>query len=369
MKVVILGGGIAGLCMGIYLHQNNIEVSVNERQVFAAVGGHAFLMHHDGIAVLKELIGEQDCVMPGRVVDTFIFRDPGGQVVTEQHLADWHCFKRTDLLECLRGLIPAEKLVDNRIFSHFLYEGPKVIAAVFRNGDIEYGDLFIGADGANSVVRRAVLGEVAFMTGKVKEVVGIARHQQLAESFKGRFIKFQHPAKGLSFGMIPTSEAEVVWFMQYDPSAGDVPEDAEQRHSEAYPEMIRELCLNNLTDFPAEVQEILKQNDFTTSYIWNTRDFDLLPAFHSNNVVLIGDAAHVALPFTSAGTTNAMVDAKVLTESLLNNSDSQSAFKEYYRIRSVAVAHHIKLGRELRDAFLNPSAMFALPLITAQVND
>jgi FAD-dependent urate hydroxylase len=369
MKVVILGGGIAGLCMGIYLHQHHIEVSVNERQVFTAVGGHAFLMHHDGIAVLKELIGEQDCAMPGRVVDTFIFRDPGGQVVTEQHLPDWHCFKRTDLLECLRELIPAAKLIDNRIFSHFIYEGTKIIAAAFRNGDIEYGDLFIGADGANSAVRKAVLGEVVFQPGKVKEVVGIARHQQLAQTFKGRFIKFQHPAKGLSFGMIPTSEAEVVWFMQYDPSAGDVPEDDEQRSSEKYPELIRDLCLNNLADFPADVQQILKENDFTTSYIWNTRDFDLLPAFHHENVVLIGDAAHVALPFTSAGTTNAMVDAKVLMESLLKNKDMHLAFKDYYRIRSVPIAHHVKLGRELRDAFLNPSAMFALPLITAQVND
>ena len=79
MKVVILGGGIAGLCMGIYLHQNNIEVSVNERQVHAAVGGHAFLMHHDGTTVLHELIGNRECAIPGKLVDTFIFKDPAGR--------------------------------------------------------------------------------------------------------------------------------------------------------------------------------------------------------------------------------------------------------------------------------------------------
>jgi len=36
MKVVILGGGIAGLCMGIYLHRNNITAVVNEKQLYTA---------------------------------------------------------------------------------------------------------------------------------------------------------------------------------------------------------------------------------------------------------------------------------------------------------------------------------------------
>lgn len=367
MKVVILGGGIAGLCMGIYLHQNNIEVSVNERHVYAAAGGHAFLMHHDGIAVLKELIADHLCDIPGCVVDTFIYKDPLGTVVSEQYLEDWHCFKRTGLLACLRSLLPAEKLIDNRMFSHFIYEQEHIVAAAFVNGEVEYGDVFIGADGANSVVRKQTLGAVNFEPGRVKEVVGIAQHPEIAKTFHQRFTKFQHKDKGLSFGLIPTSVTEVVWFMQYDPTAGDVPEGAEQREAADYPELIRQLCLNNLNDFPDEVKAILAVNDFSTSYIWNTRDFDVLPEFHHHNVVLIGDAAHVALPFTSAGTTNAMLDAKVLMECLLVYPELQLAFREYHRIRSVSLKEHVKLGRELRDDFLSPKATFALPLITAQV--
>lgn len=369
MKVVVIGGGIAGLCMGIYLHQNHFEVSVHEREVYAAVGGHAFLMHHDGIAVLKELIGYQDCAVPGRIVDTFTFKDPAGTVITEQHLSDWHCFKRTDLLECLRSLLPAACLVDDQIFSHFIYEQDQIVAAAFKNGDIVYGDLFIGADGANSAVRKEIIGQVTFVPGRVKEVVGIAQHKALAEELQGRFSKFQHAQKGLSFGLIPTSDTEVVWFMQYDPLAGDVPDDLESRNSKAYPEMIKTLCMQNLNGFSTEVHQILAVNDFTTSYVWNTRDFDLLPSFHQNNVVLIGDAAHVALPFTSAGTTNAMVDAKVLTESLLAHSDLETAFSAYHRLRADSISHHVKLGRELRDAFLSPAAIFSLPLITAQIKD
>lgn len=359
MKVVVLGGGIAGLCMGIYLHQHNFEVSVNERQLFSAVGGHAFLMHHDGIAVLKELAASSGYDLPGKQVDMFMLRNVDGEVLTAHILQEWQCFKRTDLLKCLTHLLPQEKQKHQRTFSNFVYKNDHIIAAEFSNGELEYGDIFVGADGANSVVRKQLFGEIKFQPGRVKEVVGIAHHPELASSLKGKFTKFQQRDKALSFGLIPTSDTEVVWFMQYDPSRADV--------DHGQPEQIKALCEELLKDFPPEVSSILSVNDFLTSYIWNTRDFDLLPTFHHQNVVLIGDAAHVALPFTSAGTTNAMMDAKVLTECLGNNADYTTAFKAYYTSRSAGVAEHIHLGRKLRDSFLDPDSAFSIPLITERV--
>jgi len=364
MKIVILGGGIAGLCMGIYLHQNQIDFSINERQTHAAVGGHAFLMHHDGFTVLQEIAAYTACYLPGRKVDTFVSKDPSGEILAEHQLHDWQCFKRTELLDCLMGMLPAEHLHSGRVFSHFIYEGERAVAAAFHNGEREYGDIFVGADGANSAVRHKIFGEVTFKPGKVKELVGIARHPELAVSLQGKFTKYQQENKGLSFGVIPTSETEVVWFMQYDPALGDVPEGADARAALSYPEKLRAQCAELLKDFPEEVQAVLAVNDFRTSYVWNTRDFDLLPDFHHQNIVLIGDAAHVALPFTSAGTTNAMMDAKILTQCLLLYEDDDLAFSAYYRIRAGHVEQHVKLGRELRDAFLDPSATLKIPLIS-----
>ena len=104
-----------------------------------------------------------------------------------------------------------------------------------------------------------------------------------------------------------------------------------------------------------EAKAILDSNNFETSYIWKTRDFDLLPSFHKKNVVLIGDAAHQALPFTSAGTTNAILDAKVLAATLSENSDLEKAFDLLYEYRKDDVLQHIQLGRDLKNEFLNPS--------------
>jgi FAD-dependent urate hydroxylase len=59
---------------------------------------------------------------------------------------------------------------------------------------------------------------------EVKEVVGVAKNAELAANIKHSFNKYQRRDIGLSFGMIPTSEEEFVWFMQYDPSRDDVPD-------------------------------------------------------------------------------------------------------------------------------------------------
>jgi len=363
MKVVILGGGIAGLCMGIYLHQHDIEVCVNERQVFTVVGGHAFLMHHDGITVLNELANKSKLHLPGRPVHTFMLKDPDGALIMELPLEDWQCFKRTDLLACLNQLLPESHIKNNRVFSHFIYEDQKIVAAAFLNGELEFGDIFIGADGANSVVRKALFGEMKFESGRVKEVVGIIQHAELANLVQGKFTKFQQQDKGLSFGLIPTSGTEMVWFMQYDPLLGDIPDGITERSSDQYHELLHQLCVNLLKDFPVEVKTVLDHNDFHTSYIWNTRDFDLLPTFHFQNIVLIGDAAHVALPFTSAGTTNAMLDARVLSQCLLDYPDYDKAFSAYYQKRANSIKEHITMGRNLRDSFLNPVSSISIPLI------
>ena len=350
MKVVIIGGGIAGLSLGLFLHKNKISVVINERSVGIPTLGHAFLMHSDGLNILRELTGDKMVPLPGNVINSYSLRRPDGAEIKRLHLKSWKCIKRRQLISFLYSLYPVfshECIREGRAFSHFIYREGRIIAAAFLNGDVEYGDVFVGADGGNSRVRELIFGRVHFTPVTVKEVVGVAYNEKIGKTHPSIFTKFQHRSTGLAFGFIPISHIEFVWFLQYDPAISDV--------TDSTPEELRSFCFHLLENFPAVVGELLDSSDFTTSYIWNTRDFDLLPAFHKDNVVLMGDAAHLALPFTSAGTTNALADAKMLSMCLVNNiSDYQKAFREYYQERSGEVASHVTLGRELKKIFLNP---------------
>ena len=371
MKVVIIGGGIAGLTLANFLIGDQFEVVVNERAIGSLGGGHAFLMHSDGLSVLQELaevntavsddcqIADQSTNLPGQLVEQFSLRRPDGKEVQHLPLDNWRCIKRTELSQYLYAKLPDSAIRNNRRFTHFIYEEDQIVAAGFENGEVEYGDLFIGADGGFSRVREAVWGTTAFVSGRVKEVVGIASNRELAEKYRGTFNKFQREDSGLAFGMIPSSGDELVWFMQYDPEISDIASET-QADLEAF-------CHRMMADFPALVTDILNSNDFSNSYIWKTRDFEVLSSFSHNNVVLIGDAAHLALPFTSAGTTNAMIDARMLASNL-KQMNYPDAFQSYYEQRSKEVAAHLKLGRALRDVFLTPSTFpetqFQIPLIT-----
>lgn len=363
MKFVIIGGGIGGLTMGIFLHKKGADVVVNERALNVPVGGNAFLMHAEGVSILKELSsGFNPKAIPGKFIDQFSLRKPSDEEIKFQKLDPWQCIKRKDIVEFLYTLLPSEKIIHGRVFSHFLYKNEKAIAAVFRNGDIEYGDVFIGADGGNSHVRSAIFGETNFTPIEVKELVGLMQNKELSARLGNRFTKFQHDKKSISFGVIPSSESEVVWYIQYDPNIMDVEENN--------PAAMKMFCTELLKDFPDLVQEILEAEDYTSTYIWHTKDFDLLPSFHKNNVVLIGDAAHLALPFTSAGTTNALVDAHTLQSLLMGKEDIETAFQKYHKLRAEHIAKQIQLGRDIKKDFLNPASRnedeMVIPLITRQ---
>lgn len=365
MKVVIIGGGIAGLALGIFLRKENIEAVINERLLNTPARGHAFLMHADGLSELKGLNPDAQAALPGKMVNDFILKRPCGKEIKHLHLDAWKCIKRADLIHFLKNMFPKEQVKEGRDFLHFVYEHDKIVAAAFTNGEVEYGDIFVGADGGNSKVRELLFGKVAFTPVAVKEIIGVSYNEKLAQTQSGTFTKYQHNTKGLAFGMIPTCKNEFVWFMQYDAADCDV-----ENHS---PEALSSFCSRLLKDFPPEVNELLSTNDFTTSYVWNTRDFDLLPAFHQKNVVLIGDAAHLSLPFTSAGTTNAIIDAKTVACGLTKFNDHEKAFEQYYYQRAKEIEKHILLGRELKSIFLNPQDQkdddIPVPLIAQKDND
>lgn len=365
MKVVIIGGGIAGLTAAILFQIKNWTVVVNEKSSSIANRGFAFLMSSDGLSILNEFMASADIQLNRQSVNLFSLKRPNNDEVIKIQLDGWSCMKRIDLITFLYSFFTKDTLKEGRSFSHFIYENNNAVAAVFENGEIEYGDLFIGADGSNSKVRELLFGKVNFTAIEVKEIVGVSHKPWNNDNKDVLFQKIQSTQKGLAFGYIPVAKNEVVWFMQFDVKL-------EVGIDEKNPESVKTFCLDMLKDFPIEVKEILEANDFSETYFWNTRDFDVLPSFHKNNIAIIGDAAHLALPFTSAGTTNAVLDAKALFESFELYPDYQNAFDYFYKTRSPSLKSHLEQGRELKKLFLNPASYsergFILPLVSDRKN-
>jgi 2-polyprenyl-6-methoxyphenol hydroxylase-like FAD-dependent oxidoreductase/predicted DsbA family dithiol-disulfide isomerase len=358
MKIVIIGGGIAGLALSHLMIQKGHEIVINERCNEIPLTGNAFMMHEEALTILKNILGPE-MKMPGSMIDTFILKRPNDEEVKYTKMEAWQCVKRVDLVKTLLAPLDKNIIKFGRSFSYFIYKNNKAVAAVFENGDVEVGDVFVGADGCNSQVRQLLFGETKFTDVEVKEILGIVRNVEITKQLKGVFTKYQDAEKGISFGCIPISETECVWFNQFDVSLCHDSLDSKAA--------LKNFSSQILKDFPAQVQTILAATDFNESYLWNTKDFDPLSSFHAKNIVLIGDAAHLALPFTSAGTTNALYDAAEMAAVLEDEKDLEKAFTQFYQKRIESIKEHVMLGRKLKKDFLFPSQIgekdIQIPLI------
>ncbi|MDH4462315.1 MAG: DsbA family protein [Flectobacillus sp.] len=363
MKIVIIGGGIAGLTLAGFLQKQGVEFVVNERNPTLPTRGNSFLMHTEGYAIIDSLSQNSLNYCLGEEIDTFRLYKPNGEEVIQTNIEPWRCMRRSDLINHLFELIKDKSTLKfNRSFSRFIYENGKIIAVEFKNGEIEYGDIFVGADGGNSPIREAIHGPTAYTPVNVKEILGNVRDKEIIKRYSGVFTKYQSDKEGLSFGFIPTHHDELVWYIQFDTSRNDI--------TEYTPEELEAFTKGLVKEFPQVVQDILAKNDFTQSYVWHTRDFDPLKAFHKDNVVLIGDAAHLALPFTSAGTTNALIDAYVLAQQLENNTtDYQQSFNNLYDLRINTISEQTKLGRDLKKSFLTPNNKKAIEIPLTNVQE
>lgn len=356
-KTVIIGGGIAGLSLAIAMRKAGYEVVVCEREEKSHSNGHAFLIHPDAMAVLEKVVETDPYhLMPGRSIDRLLLKNSSDEVVEDMALEGWVCMKRCEAIGALASQLPDGVVQYGRSFSHFIHENDQVVAVAFTSGDVEYGDWFIGSDGARSAVRKALFGPTNYTPVLVKEILGTIANQELFDKHPHMFTKYLSRDKGLAIGFIPCNDSELIWFMQFDVSLCKTPLDTQEE--------IAAFCQQAVREFPEEVKQLMECESVVANYVWHTTDFELLPSFHSGNVLLIGDAAHVALPFTSAGVTNALLDVDCLMQLLSETNDLSLIGERLYALRGPQVKNHVAMGREIRASFLKGSDQSVkLPLI------
>jgi 2-polyprenyl-6-methoxyphenol hydroxylase-like FAD-dependent oxidoreductase len=356
-RTVIIGGGVAGLSLAIAMRKKGYEVVVCEREERTHSNGHAFLLHSEAMRIWEAIVETDPYhLMPGKKIDELFLKNSDNELLEHVPLDGWVCMKRCEAMLALASQLPEDVIHYGCQFSHFIIHDDQVVAAAFKNGEVVYGDCFIGADGARSAVRTALYGPTNFTPILVKEILGTIHNETLYNRHPNHFTKYLSTDKGLAIGFIPCNSEELIWFMQFDVNLCKVELDSQ--------EAIESYCKSMLKHFPDEVQEIMACESVVANYIWNTTDFDLLPTFHRWNVLLIGDAAHVALPFTSAGVTNALLDVDCLMKLWEKEDNLQTVFGQFYNQRSPHIKGHIETGRQIRSSFFKGSANeVRLPLI------
>ena len=124
---------------------------------------------------------------------------------------------------------------------------------------------------------------------------------------------------------------------------------------------------------PEPVPTYLAGADYGSAHLWNPPDADLPHRLHCANAVLVGDAAHPLLPFTSQGVSAALEDAIILADRLApvvgGDAMLSDALGDFSETRRKFIEPYIAEGRRILESFVDYERSFAAPYVDGAASE
>lgn len=337
-RALVIGGGIAGPITAMALHKAGIEATVHEAYDYAADGVGSFLtVAVNGQRALRELdllhilAGRGfDCPQfefftgRGRRLGGFAAAPPREDTLTSRTIT------RADLYKALRDealrrgvkIEYGHRLTDARSDGHG-------VAATFKDGSTAEGDLLIGADGLLSTTRRLVDPKAPqpryiplLNTG------GWATPDQAPRVDSAVGTMAMYFGRDAFYCHMKAPDGTLWWFANI-PQIRELGADELARTTD---EQWRQRLMETFAVDTTPATAVIAATG-AIARPWNTYDFPNVPTWHTDRMVLVGDAAHAASPTSGQGASLAIEDALTLARCLRDRPDAPTAFTTYVGLR------------------------------------
>jgi 2-polyprenyl-6-methoxyphenol hydroxylase-like FAD-dependent oxidoreductase len=302
-RLLVVGGGIAGLATARALRQRGIRPEVVERAAAWSHPGAGVYLPANSVRALGAL-GLQTALLDRACeITRQRFLDNRGRLLLEVDLpAVWGAtgpclaISHRDLHQLLREGIPVRL---GRTVTALEARGP-LVGAVFEDGSVGDYDLVVGADGVRSWVRTAVFG------GAVPRFLGQVSWRFLVDGVAEISAWTVWAGRGTTFLTIPLGGGRIYCYTDVhtpaptDPTGGD-------------PARLAELCGAFAEPVPTIVSKFLAAGG--QPYFSPIEEVVQEP-WVRGRVVLVGDAAHAMSPNMAEGVGMALEDALMLAETV-----------------------------------------------------
>nr|GAT52445.1 FAD-binding protein [Mycena chlorophos] len=349
MKVVIVGGGIGGVATYLALRKHLADASPSVELVLleahptisattAAISG-GIALPSNGLRAIAQIAPDAATYIRERgfLAEATTFRNSKGALLGRQRLGGakhpckrrphWHSggvlmVSRGAVHDALvRELRPREMTLGKRVRN--VKEVGESVEITFEDGEVEYADLVIGADGPCSVVREGILGDrYAAKAASSRSVGGFVPISSLSDGFRASLqrdpVTTTFGSNGF-FGYSPCSpdlnhpkSSTLMWWSSYEGGQSE-PLSPETILSQL---LERHASWRSVVDADAATATAFRELITTGCsspdfYTLPTRVVPCLPrcTTPSGRVVLIGNAAH---PDYGLGVASAAEDAVTL---------------------------------------------------------
>lgn len=336
LKVMVAGGGIAGLTAALACIKAGFDVQVFERAEALSEIGAGIQIGPNAARVLNA-IGVGDALAEVSSVPDYqemrlgqinqnIFRSKLGRHATEKYGAPYYLVHRADFINVLGDALleraPGSLKLGQSVSG---YENSgNGVTLKFTDGTHVHGDVLIGADGIHSTLRSEMFGpEKPRFTGNVVWRAMLPATDTLRRRIPNSMCIWVGPEKHCVTYWL--RGGETLNFV------GAVERDGWTRESWVEPGP-KEDFVADFGGWCEPISAVVEAAEDCTR--WALFDRDPMPAWTDGKVALIGDACHPMLPFLAQGAAMGIEDAWVIARALAAAGDDiPSALLRYKETR------------------------------------
>ncbi len=310
-KVLVVGGGIAGLSLAISLRQKGVQVDIVELKKEWTVYGVGIIIQSNVVRAFHEL-GVLDKFMdqayPFEVVTVESARGemvmPGHRLAGPDYPANCGVSRPALHKVLTETALETGATVRLGVTLASYTETGRNVSASFTDGSTGTYDLIVGADGTYSKVREMIFPEIKpRFTGQAVWRYNFPRTVDHLANYIG--------ANGLAAGLCPL--ADDLMYMYCTSNEPTKPRIAEERLAAE----MRDRLQHQHGNIIAELREQITDNK---GVVYRPMEVVFVPdTWYKGRVVLIGDAAHSTSPHIGQGAGISVEDALVLADELVKD--------------------------------------------------
>ncbi|MFI6097670.1 FAD-dependent oxidoreductase [Lentzea sp. NPDC051213] len=348
MRVLIIGAGTGGLCLAHGLKKAGVDVALFERDRTprSMLIGYRVGISPDGSQALHSCLPPdvfaefvRTTARPATRInmrtekykELLVAELPPQVDDTRSEKSVSRIAMRTALLTGLEDVVEFDKA-----FTHFSRNDDGSVTAFFADGTSETGDVLVGADGAQSKVRRQYLPHAKIADTGITTIAGklpfTAEHAKLLPPQAEGAVTLLYGPKGafviihvMRFDGAGVEDDYIMW--GYAASHDKFPELKGLRQ-----EQLKQVVLDMTPKFHPDLRRLFALADPETVFEIKVRTSEPLPAWKSSNVTMIGDSVHLMTPGRGIGANTALRDAELLCRKLTeahHGKNAVQAISEY----------------------------------------
>lgn len=358
-KIAIIGGGVSGLLSALEFQKRDRSVDIFDPDLLTGNNGFGFLLMPNGVAGLKTLGYWDDIVSKATAVNTVQILDDHQTVLSEKKVENIFGISRTLFLEALSNYLSYGV---NRVAEKITFRSPQLIHSNQQTFEVENYEWILGCDGIHSQVRKMLFPDAEMLDAPTYEINGSFYDKSFAEEHCGKLFKIIFDEMGIAFGILPLCTGQIIWYLQLSRKHYPIPEENTTT--------LDQFVAKTLEPYSHPWIKMIVENHLHGLYLWRGKILLGVDQYIKGKFILLGDAAHIVLPFTSQGTNLAIDDIASLMNTIDHLETQDEIAIEHFNNRRSTCERIAFEGMEYAHLFSNNDSRFMInhmPLVFDQI--